>query len=239
MAAPTPDRSDPAVRARRRLERFERDQRAARTLLAAVLVTLAVVGPLVAEPLAGDPGATWGAIVAAVFLVGCAVAIWPWAWSQAERDHHRLSAIWAQARPDAIDPTPWTGHAAWAQADAERVELLHITRAGSADDGLLPGSFSAVLSTTLDADAIAAAATAMERLRERAAREEQKARDCHHAQVAAAARKPLDDALRELDETAETEQRRAEEQMRAELAHQDAAERRAQAEAIARALRRP
>jgi hypothetical protein len=239
MAAPTPDRSDPAVRARRQLERFERDERGARILVAVVLVTLAAIGPLVAEPIAGDPGATWGAIVASLFLVGCSVAIWPWAWSQAERDHHRLAAIWAEARPDAADPTPWSCHAAWAQADGERVDLLHITRAGSADDGFLRGSFSEVVSRSLDADAIAAAATAMEALREHAAREEQEARDRHHGQLAAAARKPLDDALREIDETAETDKRRAEEQMRAELAQQDAAERRAQAEAIARALRRP
>jgi hypothetical protein len=56
---------------------------------------------------------------------------------------------------------------------------------------------------------------------------------------AATARKPYDDALHAAEEAADAHQRNAEIQMRRELAEQDAAERRAQADAVARALRRP
>jgi len=57
--------------------------------------------------------------------------------------------------------------------------------------------------------------------------------------MAVSARKPYDDGLREVEENGAAEQRRAEAAMRRELADQDAAERRAQASAVARALRRP
>jgi hypothetical protein len=79
----------------------------------------------------------------------------------------------------------------------------------------------------------------MERLRAEAAEREARARERHAERVAAAARKPYDDALRAVEAAAEAEQRRAEEHMRRELAAQEAAERRAQASAVARALRRP
>jgi len=59
---------------------------------------------------------------------------------------------------------------------------------------------------TFDADAI----EAVERLRAEAARREADARDHHERALAAAARKPYDDALRELDANAADEQRRAE-----------------------------
>ena len=96
-----------------------------------------------------------------------------------------------------------------------------------------------VVTRSLDADAIAEAATAMEALREQAARQEDDARQRHLDEAAAAERKPLDDALRAVDESAAAEQRQAEKRMLQELAEQEAAEREAQAAAIARALRRP
>ena len=133
----------------------------------------------------------------------------------------------------------WPRHVVWAEAAGDRVDLVRVTRAGSADPAVVPGSFSAAVCRSLDADDIAEAAIAMEALREEAALDEERARWRHEDAAAAAARKPLDDALRAIDETADAEQRRAEERMRAELAAQEAAERRAQAEAIARALRRP
>ena len=65
------------------------------------------------------------------------------------------------------------------------------------------------------------------------------ARQRYLDKAAAAERKPLDDALRAVDESAAAEQRQAEKRMLQELAEQEAAEREAQAAAIARALRRP
>src|SRR4051812_10357315 len=111
------DRSDPAVRASLALRDFERRQRASRIVAALVLIALAAGGPFAAAPLAGGPGATFGAVVAAVLFAGSAMVIWPWSWWKAEREHHTNAAIWAQARPDTEAETAWDRYAAWARAD--------------------------------------------------------------------------------------------------------------------------
>jgi len=233
------DRSDPAVRASLAVRHFERRQRASRIAAALVLIALAVGGPFAAAPLTGSPGATFGAIAAAVLFAGSAVAVWPWSWSRPEREHHTNAAIWAQARPGTEAATAWDRYATWARADGDRVGLMLIRRAGTAGDDAAPSPFSVKVCETFDADAMLEATEAMERLRAEAARREADARDRHERALAAAARKPYDDALREVDEEAAAEQRRAEAQMRRELAEQEAAERRVQASAVARALRRP
>jgi len=64
------------------------------------------------------------------------------------------------------------------------------------------------------------------------------AHELYLATVATATRKPYDDALRRVDDDAAAAQRHAEAQMRDELAREEAAERRAEAAAVARALRR-
>src|SRR4029077_9095349 len=74
------DRSDPAARAALALRNFERRQRAGRIIAALILIALALGGPFAAGPLTGSPGATFGAIVAAVLFAGSAVLIWPWSW---------------------------------------------------------------------------------------------------------------------------------------------------------------
>jgi hypothetical protein len=136
--------------------------------------------------------------------------VWPWAWSPQERRHHELTAIWAQARGDADTDVPWDRYAAWAGAEGQHVELVLLRLAGTTDD---PSPLSTEVVRRLDPDDIAGAASAMEQLRERAtAMETCAAADEHH--------------------------RQAEEQMRGELASEEAAERRAQAAAVARALRR-
>jgi hypothetical protein len=239
MAKPEIDRSDPEVRAHLALTRFERRQFGTRVLLALALFALALAGPFAAAPVIGDPGATVGAIVASVLLAGAALATWPWDWSTAEREHHRLSAIWAEARADDGTETPWDRYAAWAVADDAHVELLLLKRAGTEAESADPSPFSAKRSRRLDAEDVVEATSAMERLRTEAAELEAKARERHAEALAAAERKPYDDALREVDRAAAAEQRRAEAQMRRELAEQEAAERRAQASAVARALRRP
>lgn len=233
------DRSDPEVRAQLALSGFERGQRRSRVVVALLLLAVALVGPFVAAPLVGDPGATVGAIVASVLCAGAAVAIWPWAWSTAEREHHRLAAIWAEARADDGTETPWDRYAAWAEADGERVTLLMLRRAGTTSDPAEPSPFGVKVAQRLDAEDVVEATAAMERLRTEAADREAKARERHAEAVAAAERKPYDDALREVERAAAAEKRRADAQMRRELAEQEAAERRAQASAVARALRRP
>jgi hypothetical protein len=233
------DRSDPAVRASLALRGLERRQRASRIICALVLAALAAIGPFVAGPLTGQAGATFGAVVAAVLFAGSAVVIWPWSWSKAEREHHTNTAIWAQARPEAETEVAWDRYAGWARADDDQVRLVLIRRAGTAGEDALPSPFSVTAFESFDAEAMLEATEAMERLRTEAAQREADARDRHERALAAAARKPYDDALRDVDENAADEQRRTEAEMRTELAAQEAAERRAQASAVARALRRP
>jgi hypothetical protein len=235
VSAGDTDPTDPAVRAARRVRDFERRQRAGRTALASILGGFAVVAPFVAAPLTGDPGATVGAVVGSLLLAGCAVAVWPWAWSAQEREHHELMAIWSQARTDAQTRVPWDRHVAWARADGERVALLLLCWAASSDD---PSPLSVECVRHVDADDVPGAAAAMEELREQVAQMEPRARDAHLLALSIAERRAYDDALRRVDATAEADQRRAEEQMRREVADEDAAERRAQASAVARALRR-
>jgi hypothetical protein len=234
VPTPTIDREDPADRAQLAVERFERRQRTARTAIALGLFALAGVGPVVAAP-----DATIGAIVASLFLVGCGVAVWPWTWSDAEREHHTAAAIWAQARPTAIGEEPWTRYAAWANADNGDVDLVLISRAGAADPHRAPSPYAMTVKRRLDPDAVGDAAVAMEALRDEAGELEARAHEAHIEAVAAAARKPYDDALRAVEEAADAHQRHAEAVMRHELAKEQAAERRAQADAVARALRRP
>jgi hypothetical protein len=232
------DRSDPAVRATHAVHAHERRQRTTRTILALSLLALAAGLPFAAAPLTGGPGATIGGIIAGVLAAGCAVALWPWTWSKAERDHHTNAANWTQARPAAPSETPWDRYAAWAAADGNTVELLLIRRAGSAGTAN-PSPFTVTVRETFDGEAILEATEAMERLRTEAAELETRARQRHEQALAAAARKPYDDALRALDERAGEEQQRAEADMRRQLEEHEAAERRAQASAVARALRRP
>ena len=234
------DRSDPAERAASRVRDFERRQRWSRVIWALTLFALASLGPLVAAGIAGDPGATVGAVVGAALLTGCGVVVWPWTWSDAERRHHDLAAIWHEARAGADETTPWDRYAAWAREDGERIELLQIRRAGLGEsEAAAPSPFSVKVVRRLDAEAIADAAIAMDALRDDVAALEARARQDHADAQAAAARRPYVDALREVDETASAEQRHAEAEMLRELAATEAAERRAQAAAVARALRRP
>jgi hypothetical protein len=239
MPARETDRSDPEVRAALAVGALMRRQRAMRAAIAFALFALAGVAPFAAAPLTGDPAATVGAIVGSVLLAGSGIAMWPWEWSDAEREHHMLAAIWAQARADDGDATPWDRHAARARAEGDRVELGLMTRYGSAGVAAGPSPYRTKVVARFHCDAMAEATMAMERLRSEAAELDDRARERHAAAVAAAARKPYDDALRAVEATARAEQQRAEARMVRELAEEEAAERRAQAAATARALRRP
>jgi hypothetical protein len=232
--AATLDGDDPAGRAQLAVEKLQRRQRTSRIAGALALFALAATGPILAAPTA-----TVAAIVASLVLVGCGVAVWPWTWSDKERVHHTAAAIWAQVRPTAGEAAPWTRFAAWARADDDQVELVLITRAGTADDNPAPSPFTMSVKRRLDPDAVGDAAVAMEALREEAAELEARAYERHLEAVAAAERKPYDDALRAVEETTIAHARQAEADMRRELAEQEAVERRSQAAAVARALRRP
>ncbi len=247
MAGDEADRTDPDVRAAARVRAFEQGQRRTRTAAGVLLGGAAGVSPLVAAPLTGDPGATVGAVVGALLLAGCAAAVWPWAWSTQERRHHELTAIWAQARGDTDTSVPWDRYAAWADADrgeryaawadadGDHVELVLVRLAGITDD---PSPLSAEVVRRIDPDDVAGAASAMEQLRERATAMETRAREQYLEARSAAERRAHEEALRHVDAAADEHHRQAEEQMRHELAAEEAAERRGQATALARALRR-
>jgi hypothetical protein len=236
MSEPTGDLSDPAVRAAARVRERERGEAARRTAAGVALVAVALVAPFAAAPVTGDGGATVGAVVGSLLLLGCAVAVWPWEWSAQERRHHELMAIWSEARGVEGEPVPWDRYAAWADAEGERIVLWLLCRRGSASDHPTPVSMEEV--RRIDAEDMAEAAGAMEGLREDAAAREAKARERHLEGISAAERRAHEEALRRVEAAADERERRAEEAMRRELAEEEAAERRAQAEAVARALRR-
>ena len=245
MHRPAIDRDDPEGRAQLAVDAFARRDRTTRVASALGLFALAGLGPWLAGVI-DDPGPTFGTILASLLFVGCGVAVWPWTWSDAEREHHAHAAIWAQVRPTAEQDVPWTRYAAWANANEDHVELVLISRAGSADTAVSPSPFTLTVKRRLDPDALEDAAVAMQALHEEAAELEARAHERHLATVATAARKPyhdalraVDDALRGVEPAGDEHQRHAEIEMRHELAEEHAAERRAQAAAVARALRRP
>jgi hypothetical protein len=231
IRAPAIDRDDPDVRAQLAVGNFERRERATRIAKALGLFALAVLGPWLTGPVPGEP-ATVGAVLASLLFLGGGAAIWPWTWSDAEHTHHTAAAIWVQIRPTAGDDTAWTRYGAWAIAGNQHLALVLVSRRGTADEAVAASPFTLTVKRHLDPDAVDEAADAMEALRQEAAELETRAYERHRDTV-----KP-DDAVRALDPAADDHQRRAEVQMLREVAAEEAGERRAQASAVARALRR-
>ncbi len=126
----------------------------------------------------GDP-ATVAAVLASLLFLGGAAAIWPWTWSEAEREHHTAAAIWAQIRPTAGDATPWTRYGAWAIAGDQQVELVLISRRGTAEEAVAASPFTLTVTRRLDPDELDDAADAMEALRQQAAELETRAYERH------------------------------------------------------------
>jgi hypothetical protein len=91
----------------------------------------------------------------------------------------------------------------------------------------------------VDPEDVAGAVEAMEALRAQASELEQEARDRHTQAQLESEQRQHAARLAELDRELEQALRAEEEQHRRELAERDAADRRAQADAVARALRRP
>jgi hypothetical protein len=91
----------------------------------------------------------------------------------------------------------------------------------------------------VDPDDVAAAAEAMETLRAQASERERRARERHIDEQLEAERRPQEARLAEIDRELEQVVKAGEYEARRERAEQEAADRRAQADAVARALRRP
>lgn len=236
----SPDRDDPGVRARIQLEQLKARDRRARIVKAMVLLAVVAVAPLTAAPITGDPGATVGAIVVGLLSLALAVAIWPYEWSPDEQRHRELEAIWHELRSDSDWFVPWERYSAWAEPVDGAVQLVLITCAPAAPRiGGAPSAYSRQVIRRVDADDVAGAAQAMEELRAEAAQRELRAQQRHELKSLEAQRRADDRTLREIDDTAAADIKARERELTRELAEQEAAERRAQAEAVARALRRP
>jgi hypothetical protein len=231
------ERSDPAAG----VEHLRASERRRRITAGLVLGALAAAVAFAAGPLTGSPGASVGAVVAAIVLCLLTVAIWPTEWSDNERAHHELSLIWRQARVDPDDEhVAWERYAAWAEPSGEDVELQLIGCAPVAENTADPPSpFSRLVVRRLSGEDMERAADAMEQLRDEAADRELRARERHELADVEAANRASDERLGEIDREAAAELEARERRLRREFAEREAAERRAQAEALARALLRP
>ena len=224
-----PDRSDPATRAATRLARVRAGERRQRMLGALALVAIGVLGVLAAEPITGESGSTVGAIVGALLLAALAVAVWPSPWSEAESTHRALESIWHELRSDAARGVAWERYAAWAEARADTVQLMLIRCApAGAQLAGAPSPYSRELRQRIDAEDITHAVAAMDALRAEAAELELRAEQHEHQSRLDAIDRAADAAIASRRSTTRSR----------ELAQQEAAERRAQADAVARALRR-
>ena len=232
----TPDRSDPDVRATARLRRLRMRDEGWRVCAVVALCGLAVVCVLTAQPVTGESGATLGALLGAGLLGAVARVVWPWTWSGEERRHRALESIWRQVRTDARVSTDWDRYAAWAAQAGERVELQLLQCAPSGSDA--PSPYGCAPQRVFEPDDIEAAAAGMEALRARAVELELRSRERSRQVVLDAERAAEDAALEQVDREAAADLATREAQLRREFATQEAAERRVQAEALARALRR-
>lgn len=235
-----PDLADPAVRAARALARRRRAEEQARGVAVLVLVAAGLGLPVAVAVGTGADGPLSGAVLLGLLLLALAVAVAPIPWRPAEERHRELEAIWRELRPDADDDVPWERCAAWAESAGAAVDLVLVTCTPAAERAAGPPSpYDRRPVGRIDAGDVAAAAQAMEELRAEAAARERAARLRVECANERAERRSRERDLAEVDAAAEADLRAREEQLDRELAAQEDAERRAQAEAVARALRRP
>lgn len=207
---------------------------------AAVLAGVGIALPFAAGPVTGDPGATVGAVVLALLLLAVATAIWPAGWTPAEVEHHRLDSIWRELRGDADRDLPWERHAAWAEPADDSVVIGLVCRVPTTRRVAgAPSPYRWEERRRLDADEVDAAAEAMESLREEAAEREAAAERRWKQAQAESERRAHERRLADIDREAQATAKARDDAMRRETAEQEAADRRAQAEAVAQALRRP
>lgn len=234
------DEADPGWRALAGVERLRRRDRRARVTAVLILGALGIASPLLAAPITGDPGATVGGCVAALLLFILATAIAPYGWSSEEQHHRELEAIWRELRPGADQAVPWPRCAAWAEPADGAVELVLIVYAPAAERvGGAPSPYSREVIRRVDADDVAQVAQVMEELRAEASLRELAARSRLDDEQREAERRAHDEALRAIDTAAKEDVEANERRLEQELAEQERVERKAQAEAAARAVRRP
>lgn len=231
------DRSDPGVRAAAALRRRRQRDEMVRLGVGSLLVAVAVIGTILTASYIGELAIAVG--LAGLALCAVAYVIWPWTWSPAELRHWRLDAIWHEARREA--PTaPWKQYVAWAEADDGNVRLMLLCRNPRAPIAAqAPSPYAIGRRVVVDPEDVGDAAVAMEKLRAEAERLEEAARRRHLADIASAEVRRDDEALAAVERQAAAEQQEAERRMRAELAAERKEERRAQADAVARSLRKP
>ena len=195
--------------------------------------------PLTAGPLTGSPGATVGAAVAALLALTVAVAIWPAEWAPEEFEHRRLDSIWRELRSDADRFVPWERYTAWAESanGSVVIGLLQLIPVDTlvAD---APSPYRWSERRRLAADDIAAAAEAMEALRTEASERELAAEQSWRQAQTEAERRAHEQRLADIDREAQADAQARDAALRREMDAQEAADRRAQAEGVASALRR-
>jgi hypothetical protein len=232
------DRSDPAVRAAGCVRAARTRERVRRLAAASALVVLALAAPGASASL--GPGAAVGGVVGSMLCCCVAYAVAPRRWTVGEERHHELACIWRQVRSGPEAPAEWDRYAAWVTADGERLRLQLVRAAdvGRRTAGA-PSPYRVEDVRTVAAEDVAAAAEAMEELRAEAAAREECSRQRHERERLEAERRRLAEQLASVDAAQQAELRAREEALRRELAEQERAEREAQAQAVARALRRP
>ena len=204
------------------------------------MAIVGVAGVFAAEPLTGQAGATVGAVVGALLLLALAAAVWPWEWTKAESTHRELESIWHELRTDAAQRVEWDRYAAWADAKAEQ-------------RGAQPGALRArTPATRRRPQPLQPRPPPADRRRGHRRRRPPPWKRCEprpptsnltpSAATTSGRSTPSDNEhqsrLDAIERDAEAAIQAGEQQARRELAAQEAAERRAQADAVARALRR-
>lgn len=208
-----------------------------RVAAAVSLCGIAIAGPAATWQTTQGEGAFVGVSLLAILCLALAFVVAPWTTHSSEARHHELQAIWREIRADADDEVPWVRYGAWAVADGEtvRLELVCCTRATSDT----PSLYRRGPAGEVDGEDPAAALAAMEALRGRAASMEEAARQAYLQSQQHERDLREDQALQAVERQAAEYQEHNEQQLRAEIAAQERAERRARAVALARALRRP
>jgi hypothetical protein len=205
--------------------------------LSLLLGYVAIGIPAVAYDATQGEGAFVGIALLDLLLAAGSYIAWPRAPETTELRHRELEAIWREIRADADAEVPWSRYGAWAVADGDRVRLELIRHAGTPCEQ--PSPFSRERAGRHPGEDAEGAVAAMEALRARAAAAEEAARQAHIEAQARERDRHDDDALKSVEDKARAYAKAADEQMREELARQARADREAEADALARALRRP
>ena len=197
-------------------------------------VALAARGSVTAE------GAAVGGVVGALVLLAVIGAVWPSEPSELELRHRELEAAWRSVRVDADEEVPWDRYAAWADPRGASVEISLIRcRPAARRAGGAPSPFTREVLQCIDGEEVERAASAMEKARALAAERELAARQRLVDEELRAEQRSHDRTMKAIDDAAAADLKSREAAVEREFHAQQEVERRAQAEALAKALRRP